>query len=850
MIWESRPVRGTRHLGAALAVSGAVAVLTLGIAAAPLYLSSVGSAASQVQFDERCPTQIGLSIQSGTAAQSRVVLDFMAKALRDLKPIEPAQATTTFGVVTVESPDGIARRALVLARSDTRESLHLVEGGFGPGAYVPVSVAATFGVHVGGTITFAGNEGLQFTVAVAAIYTDFTPRTLPQRWCALSASFQPTRGGDPPIPTVVVDEAVLRTLPLNVQNASFVTTELVVRRRGLTLTALRRLAARVPAITSAYDGYFEAVGIDRFRHGPLGTELPFIVKRSDAIVALVRANLTPVRLAAGAAGVVIVLAAAALSARRRHHDLYLLATRGAGPLRLAAACLARDLPAAALGTAIGWSASFGVVLVGGPSGDFERAALRSSLAWAAVAFGAAAVLLFASTALCARRLVGRSARPLQSRGWRLVPWEIAVIVPVVLAARRLDQVGGVQLIGSQTTNADQWALAFPVLAAVGIAVLAVRPVALAAGGLRAAGRRSPPGLLVALRRIAADRASTAIVFASVTLAVTSAALASTLATSGTQSLRDKAATFLGAESSSTLLAEPKSLPPNATVVRRSSLRDGSVDVDLLAIDATTIDHGGYWRGSGRASDLLRALPPPDAKGVVSAYVIGPLPTGVLKHFAGDSLTVRVHARLAWFPSVRRSTTLVVVRMSDVPPTFTRALELWVRGDPQSTISAIEAQGFAVPSSLTVTDVIGTTSFRAVQWAFTILRVLALVIAVVLIAVELMVADARARVRQVTDVLARRRGWTPGRALRSAVIELGLPTIVALGVGLAAARFIAGCSVPRRDTDRGLAPAASVIVSGPALAAIVGFAALSVVLVAAAATVMARRARPTEVLRVA
>jgi hypothetical protein len=438
---------------------------------------------------------------------------------------------------------------------------------------------------------------------------------------------------------------------------------------------------------------------------------------------------------------------------------------------------------------------------------------------------------------------------------RAVPWEWAVVPVVVVAGRRLGDVGGAQFLGNETTGVDSLAMAFPMLAAAAGAVLLVRPVVLVARRLRRAAPSSPPGVLLGLRRIAGDPVAAAAVAGAVALAASTAVLGGALSASAREALDAKARTFVGSTTAVALAGADRTLPEaldgRATVVHEARATSGGRRVVLAGIDPSTFADGTTLRPAER--DVIETLAErgqvaPDSP--VPAVVVGPLPSGDVTLDAGGAvLDLDVIARPASFPTSRRTSTLVVVDLGvlEASGARTRASVLSELEAPEVE-AALAAAGRRVTGSVSVDEVITGTSLAAVDWAYAGLRALGVVVVAVLLGVQLARSAAKLRQRQLAEVFTAAMGQRERQAVAAEAVEHGAPVAVGLVVGLAVALVVASIAIDDLDSARALPPRSALVTPWPALAAVVLVAGLAFGAVVAGGRRQARRARAAVVLR--
>jgi hypothetical protein len=425
---------------------------------------------------------------------------------------------------------------------------------------------------------------------------------------------------------------------------------------------------------------------------------------------------------------------------------------------------------------------------------------------------------------------------------------------VVVAGRRLDDVGGAQFLGNETTGVDSLAMAFPMLAATAGAVLLVRPVVAVARRLRRAAPGSDPAVLLALRRLAHDPVSAAAVAGAVALAVATAALGGALSDSARSALEAKATTFVGSESAANIAGTDRTLPASlegrATVVHEARASSGSRRVVVAGIDpATFADGAALDAGERRLVDALaRAAAEPRADGgAVPAIVVGPLPETAVAFGRGDVLEVEVIGRPDTFPTSRSSSTLVVVDVVALDRARTTASVL--SAEPAAELEAeLVAAGRRVTGVISVGEVVTGTSIAAVDWAYAGLRALGAVVVAVLLGVQVARSAARVRQRQLAEVFTGAMGLSRRRAAVAEAIEQGVPVGLGLAVGLVVALVVASAAIADLDSARILPPRSSLVTPWPTLAVVVTVALAALLAVVAGGRRQARRSRAAVVLR--
>lgn len=848
------------------------------LVAAPLYVSSVGSAALQRQFDERCPARIGLVLpdtsSGGVGAVSRAAARHLDGA-RNLA--EPVRTTRTPFPLDVEDLDaGVADGVRLLHRPGALDDIEVVDGPSGDdgggdgGVWIPASWAEEAGFDVGDTVRLTAEVSelpgtITFELAVAAVYRDLVSQLPPAPWCLESDILRPTSNGDPPPPLLLLDDAAADDLPVPlVLERTTVAERIPIERAGLTMGIASDLVTRFePAREAARDAALAVFSpFARIGQFEADSELPAVLARAGSIQDLVRANVRPVQAAGALAGVVLSVTAGLLAARRRQAELTTRTVRGEGPVRLAGRLVVAGALPVVGGVAAGAVASHLAVRAVGPSADLGPA-LGSIVVWSAVAVVLAGIGVAVGGAAVVRGLV--DARPVTRHRrlpWRLVPWELVVVPVVVIAGRRLDDVGGPQFRGNETTGVDALAVTFPVLVAVAVAVLLLRPIAFVCRRLRRAGSGADPAAFLALRRLAHDPISAAATTAAVVLAVATATVGGALSASAEAAVDDKAETFVGARSAATLAGQDRMLPSSldglATLTVERQAESGDQRAVMLGIDpATFADGAAVGVSEQRLVDRLAAASAAagiggdgdsgDSGEPVPAIVVGRLPSAEVTFGSRGAIVVDPIAHPATFPTARSTTTLIVVDAAALADATATTIVL--SGLPVAELEALlRDDGQRITGVNAVEELVLGTSRAAVRWAYAALRALGAVVVAVLVGVQLARSAARARQRRLAEVFTAAMGLGRRRAALAEVIEQGLPVVTGLAAGLVVALLTAEVAVPDLDSARGLPPRASLVVPVTTVVLVTVVALVALAVVVAGARRQARRARAAVVLR--
>src|SRR5215211_5917199 len=702
--WRRAPLLLRRSPAVLLAVLAAGLILGAAAAATPLFLSSAANAALTRQIAERCPPTVGLQVRSNGALGGAITADEAQRAPalggatawpagRELLEVRE-QAVRKAGslmpnlgppVLAMSGPQvqltgGPDRRigGRLLYRDGFEGQIRKLAAAPGVGGvWLPSEAAAQLGARPGDRITVS-LTGRSAPVRVAGTYRELHRSPPTAYWCSLAERiYPPGFAEDPPPPLVLADRATFTAVSRRLQETRLEFSWDLELADGVTL-------ARAKDTVAGYEVARRAVAADGGGLIPpeqaaafnspgvvvTATQLPFLVQRSEAIVAAVSGAIGPVAVAGTGVALLLVAAAGSYWVDRRRVEVALLAARGVGPLAIAAKAILEMALWVVLGGLLGWLAAIGLVRLLGPSDLLDPAAGPAALARTGVAVAAGLALLGLVAGVRSRGMTERGIgiRPgLAAR----VPWELGVLG---LAYQRLTSQGPPVATGTEPPRIDLLLLAFPMLFLVGTVALAVRLLGLVVGRLRTAGAAWPHALYLAARRVAHGARLALLLVAASALSIGVMVYAATLTLSVPATLDAKARTFVGSDVSVEGFTRGAAIPPDldATVVQRYEqvLVDGK-PVMMLAIDPATFARAAFWDRSlaDRPLDRIVAdLAPGDAGRPVPVVVVGrALPDrfdfDLFLGTAGRSVRfpARVTERARAFPGMRANPLVVVDR---------------------------------------------------------------------------------------------------------------------------------------------------------------------------------------------
>jgi putative ABC transport system permease protein len=426
--WRRAPLLLRRSPAVLLAVLAAGLILGAAAAATPLFLSSAANAALTRQIEERCPPTVGLQVRSNGALGGRVTAEETARAAglggatawpagRELLAIRertvrhaaslmpnlgpPVLAMSGPQVqLTGAAPDRLSGGRL-LYRDGFEGQIRKLASALGvTGVWLPSEAAAQLGVRPGDRITVS-LTGRSAPVGVAGTYRELHRLPPTPYWCAQAERiYPPGFAEDPPPPLVLADRATFTALSRRLQETRLEFSWDLKPADGITLAQAKDTVAGYPAarqalvadgggmLTSYEAGAFNSPGV-----AVTATQLPFLVQRSEAIVAAVGGAIGPVAIAGTGVALLLVAAAGSYWVDRRRVEVALLAARGVGPAAIAAKAVLEMLVWLAAGGVLGWLGAVGLVRLLGPSDLLDPSAVPAALARTGVALAVGLALL-------------------------------------------------------------------------------------------------------------------------------------------------------------------------------------------------------------------------------------------------------------------------------------------------------------------------------------------------------------------------------------------------------------------------------------------------------------------------
>ena len=731
----------------------------------------------------------------------------------------------------------------------------------GEGVWLSDRATEFMGVGAGDEITVDVPGGGTETIVVAGVYGDIYFQAPSGFWCTNEQYFFPQPPtGELPVPLALVDRSLFDSLFVRAGSRSYSEVwEFPLAAEGLTIdqaeTAVQELSRLEFRLR---DANFERL---RLPNGGLD----FIVRRTRALMEVLRTSIIPVAIAATLGALGLVGAAGSYWVDRRRRELMLLAAKGVSPAALGIKAVLEMLLPAVTGLAFGWGVALVAVPVFGPSALSDETVRWGALQVTLVAGIAALALIGLVAGLRSRSLIDPSAH--RARGLSLTAISILVLVGgTFFAFFRLGDNAVAIAEGDAAGTVDPMVLVFPLLLFAAAVAVGAASILRLLPRLRRVGARMPAAAYLATRRITSSPALALVLVAASAFPVAILAYSAGLVRSVNATVEAKAVSFIGSDVAVAMPGDrepPPSLALRATHIVRFSRQDETGrDVDILGIDPTTFTRAVYWddsfadRSVSELLDLLNATnadaPPPviEANGTVNE-------TSVLSS-PWDEATVRfsVVGEANAFPGMRSDRPLVIMersallaQLADGPSPAGLEHSWWVRGmNKAEVIETLNEAGVRFRFIIQAQGVLDLAQFITVIRTFDFIQIVGVLAGIIATAGVLLYSDTRQRARNLAYALARRMGLTRRSHTRAGLLEVGMLLAVGLAIGLAAGILGAKLVYLRLDPIPRIPPSPLWRGTGPTIGA-------SVLATAAVAWVAARigqraadRSDTSEVLR--
>ncbi len=843
-VWRKAPASLLRHptLFAALALGAFLVVIST--AAYPLFLSASGSALVTSEIDNPTVTRFGAGI-TYTVTNVRLakpspdgeglLIDrrrqLFAQMMGAGPLIGPVVEQAMGDAVAVTGPGGVtpesgALDGVLFAGTDVLDHVDIVSGTDGAGVWLPDYVADPYGVGPGDQIELHLGDA-SVTVPVDGTYRALYAQPSTGYWRTWSEQlYIQCPDCSPPPQPILVDRAQLVSLStqLGRPRARFALGAPVIsgpitldEARDLSVTA-ERLRDRMTS-DRELRSIFPCCGRLFFlqRHGTttelLGT-MSGVVGIVDQRLAAVQGPIHVLFVAALVIAFGVVAAAGLFSFSSRRVDAGVLSARGWGPGRMSVKAVLESALPSILGAVAGFLVATAMIAWLGPAGIVEPSARSSALLGSLLATVAVIALIGSVTAFAFASK--HEPRAGLAKIVMFLPWEVLALAGAYVMVQRLSSGGGVT--GTTIERPASAAFLFPLLLALGVAIVAARVFALALMRRRGGDASRVSAWYLAVRRLASSSrlATLFMVAASLALAVfvASQAMVSSLRTT----IDAKAKVFVGSDVRLEIGPDTQ-VPPDlgfpATIATRSRqmgrFTDTDKQFDMIAIDPATFEPAAYWNDafSDRSvPELMQLLS--DGSGdrlpVVMANRQGPIPVEL--EIQQQIVPIEVVAEASSVPGTSSDRPVFMVSEERLRDAFAglgdplneaqTTREMWIRGPSDEVLAAARAAGVESYLTITADEVADIPFIKAAIDTFLVLDVLGVVALILVLVVAIVYLQARQRSRIVSMALSERMGLQAGTMRRSLVFELAVLLFGGLAVGATTGLIGAAIVIPYLD----------------------------------------------------
>jgi hypothetical protein len=879
-LWVKAPLLLRRHPPVLAAVVLMSLLAALAAASPPLVRAGAESQSLKEQVAAMSPLTAGFELVpplarvDGDAARRAAA----EKLARDVPFLGAPVVASTLQYLQIGNADGNGVPVVPMARTGAVAHVHHLASDNGPGVWISSLTAQLTHLRPGGTLRLtvyatATAASPVVSLRVAGIYRRLDTDFENPYWGNWLREIVPASPDSPPQPQFVLmsQQEFLRVVhrfsgavPLfrYEQNRY----EFPVDPTKITFTGAKQLLRRFDGLRSEILRPGSQLGrslgcFGDVRGGSCSTssslDAALAIAASDvAAVSPTISLLSDCGLAIAAA---LCLAAGIFLVRRRGDETHVVFVRGESAASFAARTAVEATLPAVLGAAAGLGAALLVLGALAPGGTIAGDTV-SAAAWRAAG---GCVLAVACIAAGAAGAYPRRGGAVHRRVFARVPWEI---VPLATAGVLLGVVlsgGGLAHDPSGGTHPRLAVFALPVLAAAGVAGLAVRAARLL---LRPRAARAAAAIFFALRRLGAARGLLVAVVVAAAAAFSMYAYAATLTASLDRSTGEKAYVSNGSDVQAVVdpgnrITSPFPFPAALVEIDQynASFPSGA-RVDLVAGDPAALRRTLLW-GDGWKNDPRPLLPRLETagRGPLAAIATPGAPSADAIFDQGARIPIRIVGR-AVIPGtspgrpallVSREALRRVARRAGISDPGPQAAGLlWAKGDPKIIEPALVASNLA-PAFLTrLSQILEDPSVGAAERSYRYVRVIGLAAAVLSLVALLLYLQARQRSQLIASALVRRMGAGAGSDAAALALEAGAIVLFATVIGAAVATAFAKPIVGHVDALPLYAPAPTYVTPWTALIAGAAAATVAAVCIGAVATLIAARSNVAEALRVA
>lgn len=807
-LWMLEP---WRSFGVIVALVGALALPTTVLAAGSMFNVSASDAVTQRVIGDLSSESAGLYISGVGRLDGPAIgplIDQSEASIADIGALGETRRILVTDPTSVgfeptsadQQVEGvIGARGRLFATTGAIDSLDIIEGSKNtPGVWVSSTYAEDSGFEIGDRIQQVGTST---AIPIAGIYADLWSGELNGFWRDLPSVYVPKFQrifNQPDFELLIVDESLLLEVApigrvawhthLRSVPTSYASLTATVVRFG----ELEQSFTESGSLGDAYRAFASEPGAPpSFLTGLRGG-----LEDVDRVVAGIEQPVRSATIGGTAAGIGLSVLGALFVVRRKAKDYRLLASDGDGPLRFFSMAVGQFLAPAALGIGLGVAVATVLVAALGPSQRVVVSALPWT--WIISATGMAVVFGGVLTATVATALTDGPRRPSGQFEATLLFLSIGLTVAMWI------QVGEAT---PGSTNA--LVVAFPLVGVATGVIVVVEVLRVLMRRFRRIGSRLPLSLFLAWRSLSASDAGALLLSAALGVATGSAVLSSVLVASIDQAIEAKTETLVGGRNRVDLdgSIDARRLPEGATLLHTTGAIADGRRVAIVAIDPTTLAEGVTWNDAfGSDPDAVAGALDMPVTDAVSAYVVGDEPFPETGDFGLNTrFPFRVIGRLTSAPLAASDRTTLLINADQLEAfainRFDEAVAAGtvaeedrpepLRGYRRSVVSqlpldgilaALDDAGATYRSVYTLDNELNKVETVSTRWAFSFLRIIAMIGAIVgLGSLGLYLAERR-RQREVGAVMTAQIGVSTRTSLIAAAVEL---------IGLVALSLLAG-----------------------------------------------------------
>ncbi|MEA2453126.1 MAG: putative transport system permease protein [Actinomycetota bacterium] len=810
-----------------------IAALILGstTAAAPFLLSSAGNAALDQELETVTDEQAGLSF-STFGFVDRAAFSPANAQVKDvagsIDRLGPSLLTVEGASTRIANQDGETSAVRFMFRRGALANVKKLTPDRGiDGVWISDSNAEELGVGPGDQIVWERLRGTR-SITVAGIYRNLASEPISEFWRPLTFDIINPSINQPPLyPYLLMNIGTLLDVGTGVGQQATFSWEFPLRWTHPTLPEAEQVAAtfnraKLEASDPLTNVGRALNGLTLYGSLDVHTSLTTAIKNARDTVTAIEGPVTLISLAGRLVALAVLGAAGLFAFTKRKVEARLLSAQGRTPWWQGAKAAVEAAVPVLAGGAAGWALGAILVRVVGPSNlispDVPLAAAKEVGLWLAGAVG----LLGVVYGIAAHQESQLGASRLRQAIGR-VPWEMVVLLLAGVSLYEvLSREGAIVESADKAAKIDLLLLAFPFLFIAGIAGLAARGLRRLLPRLRQTGGDRSSWSFLAIRRFAGAQKTGFLLITASAIALGVLVYSSTLVATTSRTVRAKAQVLAGSDVAAAIQNVediPDDFPFPSTVVSLTSgdVFPGDERVSILAVDPQTFERGAFWDGSFSDEPLRDLLGKLASDGprlpVILAGTTAPEEATVDTRAIDIPITV-VDEVTAW-PGMVPNRPLMVVdattmsriaqQLGSLPTDPFAVDELWVKGDPDKVVDAIDEAQLVVEQIKTAAEVQDAPSLRSLSWTFGFLQALGFLAGAIALVGLVLYLQSRQQSREVSYALARRMGLSRGDHRLAVAVELAAMLASAGVIGGISAVIAARLVASQIDPLPGLPP---------------------------------------------